>query len=136
MQKQRMTLKQKDELIAKFLGWFQEDGQKDTWFIIDGFAKYVVYSIHSNHPYLDLPFSRSKDWLFKVIDKIEDLGYNVHISRRSIQVWKFDPKNNWPEATDLIIDEDFLNDYVGDDKYKAIYECAVSFIEYYNNNQK
>jgi len=41
-------LKQKNEAIAKMLGWFQEDGQPHTWFQKSDCAIIVVYSTYKD----------------------------------------------------------------------------------------
>lgn len=62
-----------NELIAKALGWFKEEGQEGTWFKISGNAQYVAYSIHNNYPHKDLPFHRDWNALYEVIEVIESL---------------------------------------------------------------
>lgn len=72
------------------------------------------------------------DWLWPVIDKIESLGYSFSISRRGIQVL------TWPSfgfsATDLIIDNDFLDDYVEDNKRLATWDACVAMVIMLNTN--
>ena len=72
------------------------------------------------------------EWIWPVVDKIESLGYEVAISRRGIQVWQHTGRGR---ATDLIIDEDFLDDYVGEQKLISIWDCCVSFIDWYNKQK-
>jgi len=59
-----------NEMIAKYLGWFQEPDHKDNWFLTDDCSKYVVYSIHNNYPHMDLPFHRDFNQLMAVVVKI------------------------------------------------------------------
>lgn len=73
-------------------------------------------------------------WLWPVIDRIESLGFNFVISRRGIQVTKWRTHGRF-EATDLIIDEDFLDDYVGREKLLAVWDSAVSFVNWYNKQK-
>jgi hypothetical protein len=74
-------IKEGNEKIAKFLGWFQEEiGVKGTWFVIDGSAQYVAYSVHNNYPHRDLPFHRDWNYLMKAVTKVEDLGLCLHTS--------------------------------------------------------
>lgn len=77
-------------------------------------------------------YDRSWDWLFTVINKIESLGYSFVISRSGIQIWNHPVKS----ATDLVIDEDFLKEYTGDDKLLMCMSVCVSFVESYNKNNK
>lgn len=76
-------------------------------------------------------YDSSWSWLWPVIDKIESLGFNFVISRRGIQVTKWRARGRF-EATDLIIDEDFLDDYTGAAKLTASWDCVVSFISWYS----
>lgn len=73
-------------------------------------------------------------WIWPVIDRIESLDFNFVISRSGIQVTKWRRRGRF-EATDLIIDEDFSDDYVGNDKLIAVWDCAVSFVSWYNKQK-
>jgi len=78
---QQLKINKGNEKIAKLLGWFQEElSISGTWFEISDVAKYVVYSIHNNHPHQDLPFHRDWNYSMKVIEKLEDLGACITIS--------------------------------------------------------
>lgn len=79
----------------------------------------------------NLFFDTSYDALMRVVFKIEKLGYNVNISRSGIQIWK----RNEGSASELIIDEDKLDDYVGFEKFTALFTSLVSFVEWYNESQ-
>lgn len=72
------------------------------------------------------------NWLFSVIDRIESLGFDFSISRIGIQVWRF-PGN---QVTDLIIVEDFLDDYTGAAKQLMCMHVCVSFVEWYEKQNK
>jgi hypothetical protein len=76
-------------------------------------------------------YETSWNWIFPVIDKIESLGFNFSISRSGIQVVKWRRQGRF-EATDLIIDEDFSDDYLGDHKRIAAWDSCVSFVNWYN----
>lgn len=62
----------RNEAIAKFLGWFREDGQSESWFFIpdDGAGKYVAYSEYKDR-YRGLPFSHDFGSLLQVIERIQ-----------------------------------------------------------------
>jgi hypothetical protein len=77
-------------------------------------------------------YDRSMEWLWPVIDRIESLGYEVVISRRGIQIWEYKAGRR-SSATDLIIDEDFEEDYAGEQKRISIWDSCVSFIDWYNS---
>lgn len=74
-------------------------------------------------------------WIWPVIDQIESLGFNFVISRGGIQVTRWRAGGRF-DATDLIIDEDFLEEYVGSQKLIAVWDSAVSFVSWYNNQNK
>ena len=69
-----------NEKIAKFLGWFQEDGNKYTWFEKGESAIYVAYSLFPSGLHHDLPFHRDWNYLMKAVTKVEDLGLCLHTS--------------------------------------------------------
>lgn len=63
---------EKNRIIAKFKGWFEE-GATGSWYVIDGCGKYVAFSTYKE-PYRDLPFHRSWEWLMPVVLKIQELS--------------------------------------------------------------
>jgi hypothetical protein len=128
---QQQQILEGNNLIAKLLGWYQQEGEEGTWFVRSEFTIDVAYSIHNNYPWRDLPFFRSWEWLHKAIDKVEEIGYNVVISRDAIQVRK---KRITDFTIDLIIDEDFSPDYVGEIKREGTWSAIVSFCEWYFKN--
>ncbi len=68
--------------IAEFIGWFQEENNKYTWFEKGESAIYVAYSTrpyNSGHND-DLPFHRDWNYLMKAVTKLEDLGLCLHTS--------------------------------------------------------
>lgn len=106
----------------------RSEGRIQRWKFIEGVPlnaqEYASIGIFWYHT--------SWEWLWPVIDKIESLGYEFVISRRGIQVWRH---TRAQEATDLIIDEDFLEDYVGDQKLRSAWDCCISFILWYNKQK-
>ena len=81
-------------------------------------------------------FDYDKNWesIHTVIDRIESLGYEVIMSRRKIQIWKFIPDRMEFEVTGLIVDENLLDDYVGDQKKRMTVAALVSFVEWYDKH--
>lgn len=59
-----------DQLIARYLGWYQEEGQPDTWFKKTESSIIVAYSFYNHYPHRDLPFHRDWNALMEVINKI------------------------------------------------------------------
>lgn len=83
-------------------------------------------------------FDYDHNWesIHSVIDRIESMGYEVIISRRHIQIWKFDRETPEYDVTGLIVDEDLLDDYIGDQKQLMVVAALVSFVEWYNKNNE
>lgn len=81
-------MKENDNQIAKFLGWFQDDDNQGTWFVNSEFSIIVAYSIHNNYPHKNLPFSRDWNSIMHVVAKINathndgivarDLAYTIN----------------------------------------------------------
>jgi hypothetical protein len=145
----QLEIAKNNELIAKFLGWFQEEGQEGTWFYVDDSAKRVAYSIHNNYPHRDLPFHRSWEWLMPVVEKIN----KFHVSERPFKYGK-------PESVKLKIHEDKVTvegsfwtnpntvdgnhwSYLKIKKFKysdntlieCVYMAVVEFVKWYNKNK-
>lgn len=135
-----------NEMIAKFIGWFQEEiGVKGTWHEIDGSAQYVAYSIHNNYPHRDLPFHRDWNYLMKAVIKLENMGFCLHTSNycRDKNV-----KNNLAAHIGFNLTEDYYcsisGSIVEDDvkryfdiqrmdmeRLESVFRTIVMFIEYY-----
>lgn len=93
-------IKQGNEIIAEALGWFQEEGNTNTWFKKDKSAVVVAYSIHNNYPHNDLPFLRDWNALYEIIEVVESLDqseaydyglsymYKVEITRNGSTVYR------------------------------------------------
>lgn len=118
-------IKEDNELIAKFLGWFQEDDREDTWFVKTDFAIHVAYSTINNYPYKDLPFHRDWNYLMKVVETIE-----------SIDEWVLDiyGKNCEVEFGDNFTIDDIT--FKGDTKRQAVWLACGAFIKWYNHYNK
>jgi len=75
MELTREQIKEGNDSIANFLGWFKQEEQEGSWFIKSDVAIYVIYSIHNNYPHQDLPFHRDWNYLMAVIDKLGETIY-------------------------------------------------------------
>ena len=116
-----------NDILAKFMGGFIISSKSNTWSVPKKIPIIEFELAQLGH----FKYHKSWTWLYPVIDKIESLGYNVIISRRGIQITKW-TNNNHFDATDLIIDEDFLDDYTGLTKLTAVWDCCVSFVQWFN----
>lgn len=117
-------IKTGNESIAKFLGWFQTDDQKDTWFINSDIATYVAYSISNNYPHIDLPFHRDWYYLMMVVEKIE-----------SLDKWVVDIFEN---KCEIQFGDNFTIDditFEGKTKREAVWCACVAFVQWYEKNK-
>jgi len=68
-----------------------------------------------------LHFDTSWEWLMPVVEKIESLGYSVEIVKHICRI-------ALDEHTSIVISENIP-------KIEAIYQAAVQFIEWYNEQK-
>jgi hypothetical protein len=123
-----METLEKNRLIAEFMGvkpvyqgqnmWYYTDS---PWFtvrnrsheeVFNSIVKYVKYSTDWN-------------WLMRVVDKIEELGYGVDIFGEAVSISKY--------YGDMVVDNNakfYLN------KIDAVYNAVVDFIVWYNQNKE
>lgn len=107
----------KDTVIAEFMpksGIFWLDPTNGTT-LID----------RVNHE--QLQYHKSYDWLMKVIDVIEGLGFYYHFSKNLLDnnyYCSYVNRDCSPVSYSLI---------AGRDRFESLYESVVTFIEYYNN---
>ena len=136
-----MTTTQTNTLIADFMGVLPGKG---TFFIENPFT------IESYGDVLDLKYDVSLDWLHSVVDRIEELGYNVSFKTYYV---KIKPENDqyiiWVKRDGSIIrkvdyynavNEYFLYERIEPDatnatlkKIDMLYKAILEFIYYYNN---
>lgn len=81
---QTIKMNNNDIILAKFLGWFQEDGQPDTWYMKTDNAIVVVYSTYKD-PFKRLPFSHDANYLIKVIEKIKTSIRRIEDTKKARQ---------------------------------------------------
>ena len=122
----RDKIKEGNELIAKFLGWFQKDGFEDSWYENKDFACYVVYGIHNNYPHRYLPFHRSWNDIMLVVDKIKKMKYPISMYNSHVQntVHIFDLKGDHY----IIRESDTIAEPI-----VVLWKAITQFIEIYNS---
>lgn len=64
-----MTKTEGNEIIAKWLGWFKEEGQPDTWYVKTDTAIVVACSTYKD-PFKELPFHKDWNRLIPVVKKL------------------------------------------------------------------
>lgn len=141
MELTREQIKEGNEAIAKFLGWFKQESQSpDTWWERNGYANYIAYSIPNNYPYQDLPFHRDWNYLMRVIDKIGTVVYH-----REGDALDYDWKKHY-SYNELFTD--IFNVWLRhrfdthSDKFnlmnslESVWSAVVAYIYYYENSTK
>ena len=122
----KMNTMQKNKLIAEFMGFELNDTDQ-----------YYVPNLGSFEDFL-LQFHNNWNWLMKVVEKIESLGY-------FLMAYEFedDEKNEksgefWAQISDkLLIDINSLINLTGQpSKLVATYTAVVEFIKWYNQQEK
>ena len=119
--------------IAKYLGWFTDEDQKGSWFVIDGCGTYVAYSIHNNYPNTDLPFFRDWNWLMKVVDKIED---ETKESVAILPVY-FDDLNKF--RFDTIVNFATDNQFIGstyESRRDSVWKAVIEYVKWFNADKQ
>lgn len=115
-----------NEEIAKYLGWFKQEGQ-NSWFVKSDLAIYVAYSL-PNYPFNDLPFHRDWKYLMDVVDRINSDGHgNVKILNKYCEISYFQYLNSPLNKT--------LNAYGSesvDTSIEYVWEAVQKYCEYYN----
>ena len=141
MELTREQIKEGNEAIAKFMGWFQDiPGVDCTWFVIGDCAKYVAYSESTNYPHRDLPFHRDWNYLMKVIDKI---GTVVYHREGDAPEWNWKNHTSYNNLFNQIFSVWLRNRF---DTHKeefnlmndltSVWSGCVAYINYYNNGNK
>lgn len=132
----RENIKSGNDKIAKFLGWFIEENQKGTWYVNDGTAIRVAYSLYTNYPHMDLPFHRDWNMLWKVIEKIEDLDPNDRVNH----TYSIEITGNGTTAYKNIVsgnESNIINRFNShNNRLENTFLVVVAFIDWYNEKNK
>lgn len=113
------TLKTENEIIAEFMG-FSKTG---TFYETKGIRHDKYKSDMFGYTYAEeWAFDSKWDWLMRVVDKIESLGYAVKIKRKDCEV------DGYPQDRYYDLQIDSL-------KIKSVYKAVVQFIKWYNENK-
>lgn len=131
---------QLDNEIAKFLGWFTQDGQYGTWFYKDHepTAIRVAYSEHNNYPYIGLPFRRDWNYLIKVIEEIENT-YHPHYDHEeyfTVDIFGCVCEISVSEGGEVQRQVDGYQYIYIESKLQSTYLAVGNFCKWYNNIKK
>ena len=118
-----------NKLIAEFMGFTNDETNNLGVIWYDNEETYLMISSRfENSNCFDenqLNFHKSWDWLMPVVEKIESLGYNIHIRDCDCVIY------NWTDkSTDKL-----LNIESGKGKRDSTYKAVVEFIKYYNKTK-
>jgi hypothetical protein len=129
MKSPKEITKEGNELIAKFLGWFKEEGHSDTWYEIIGYAKVVAYSEYKDQ-FSELPFHKDWNYLMMAVNKIEKTN-RVDCTEYypyCVTMWKdgctISDGNNGNKIVHL---------FSGTTKHDAVWKAVTEFIKWYND---
>lgn len=127
----------KNELLAKLLGWEEEEGyDKGIWMENFGVAKVVAYSIHysKNFPHEDLPFHRDYNYLMKIVDKIETItnGHDGRLGNGKILLRvKLIKRSNGRYEAWIVSNQAPIHEHIDDERIMALWHTCVGFAEEY-----
>lgn len=121
-------MKENDNQIAKFLGWFQDDNL-GTWFVNIEYATIVAYSIHNNYPHRDLPFSRDWNSIMHVVEKINATHKDGIVARDLAYTINYLLSGGYKFGIDTQLSSLTLT-------LHNLYERCAMFCEYYNLKNK
>jgi hypothetical protein len=132
-----MNTENKNELIAKFMGYEFVDGnfkvphsnKTNNSNLSEWCPTYLDGDdVFGNGGYLlarsNLLFNSDWNWLMEVVEKIESLGIDVHINTCVCRI--------------VDVGEDRFEDiecFVNDNKKQAVYNACIKFIQWYNENK-
>ena len=106
-----------NKLIAEFMGF-----QQTTLGWYD--AEETVIRVESVNTFDTLKFDTDWRWLMAVVEKVENLGIDVHINTCVCRI--------------VDVGEDRFEDiecFVNDNKKQAVYDACVDFIKWYNKQK-
>jgi hypothetical protein len=117
-----------NKLLAEFMGglfnkYSNKYGIGNAEYITIGKLNNVVKAIN-HYDVVELKYHSDWNWLMEVVEKIEDLGIDVHINTCVCRI--------------VDVGEDRFEDiecFVNDDKKQAVYNACVEFVKWYNNSQ-
>lgn len=113
-------------LIAEFIGAGIYSNDKDYYYIPNmGLYRKDTIEIGCGKV---MRYHKSLDWLYPAIEKIESLDnckYFVCIEKSNCEIYYFD--NDMDKIT--------INATFGNSKIEAVYNAAVQFINWYNQNK-
>lgn len=123
-----------NKIIASFMGYHYVTGS--GWILSKYSSKDVIpahkLKMNSNdilarHHY-NLRYYNEWNWLMRVIEKIDELGYETNIFCH----------NNWKDPKRCIIlkyDCTEISSVCGDNKINVTYEAVIEFIKWYNKQK-
>ena len=112
-------MKENNRLIAEFMGYALNENDEYPIEYITVQGHWDTCSIQ------DLNYHKSWDWLMKVVEKIESLGYDVFINTCVCRI------TDVGQGTF----ED-IETFNYENKIKAVYDACVVFINFYNKQKK
>lgn len=113
-----------NRLIAEFMGYYYREnfrGRTMFWHSADS----KVWGEGTWTPAFELEnaeYHISWDWLYPVLEKIQQLGYPYLISDETVSIYK-------------VWQEEFISHFHGKPTIEAAFKCVVNFIKKYNGQE-
>lgn len=117
-----MNTTENNRLLAEFIGWELKHNpniSQKTWS-----NKEEGYCRDKDSTFIE--YSNNWNWLMKVVEKIESLGFTFTIRLKWVKISK---THNSDEVILIRWEED-------ETKIEAVYNACLEFIEWYNENVK
>lgn len=112
------NIKENNKLIAEFLGYPLDEKENLHW--IDTEESY-------GYKTSDLKFHNDWNWLIEAVEKIERLGFLVHIDTvDGVKIFN-------PKTQDMVFVTWKSREFTT--KFESTYEAVVEFIKFYNENK-
>ena len=110
-----------NKMFAEFLGYCQlhPDYPTTTYWYKKDYQPLTILLFHSNW-----------DWLMRVVEKIESLGYNIDTMK--VDITKYQSS----QFCGIYIDGKIIYTNYCETKIEAVYNACVEFVKWYNQQSK
>jgi hypothetical protein len=129
-----MNIKENNKLLAEFMGCYQNN--EGFW----GFENTPNHKTWNNDRFLDCTkYDTDWNWLMQVVEKIESLGYRTLTENECFMITKYKLDSFEVRSKDdysTIFSDRYGINHHWDSKMNNVYNACVSFVKWYNNQNK